>query len=244
MIKQNESQETPAAAAGNPRFGAVTLDCETAVIAGGEVEPVLLCVTDYVTGALLLKRYICTREPVANMRKGIHGVSRLTLEDAISQLQALSSWEAARSELWKYIDANTIIVGHRLNNDLDALRIIHPRIVDSKILVRDAVGIHHIRWELQTICSELVGLVLKKQKGYMEVCLENCLATREVVLFCTRNKEAFTSWAKYRKGYELRHEEERAISYQKRRARLIREADQTMNHKVKAGGRKQQSYSS
>jgi RNA exonuclease 1 len=36
-----------------------------------------------------------------------------------------------RQELFKYIDQNTIIVGHGLENDMNALRIIHTNIIDT-----------------------------------------------------------------------------------------------------------------
>lgn len=111
----------------------------------GASEAILLCVTNYVTGALILNRFVCPREKITQMRSSIHSISKSTLDGAISQGQALSGWEGARSELWKYIDDNTILVGHALEHDLDALRIIHPHVVDSGILLRNAVGIRRIR---------------------------------------------------------------------------------------------------
>ena len=184
-IKHKDFLQTPAASAEEPKFRAVTLDCEMAGIASGAGEAILLCVTDYVTGALLLNRFVCPSEQITQMRSSIHGISKSKLDDAISQGQALSGWEGARSELWKYIDDNTILVGHALDHDLDALRIIHPYVVDSGILSRNAVGIHRIRWGLQTLCPELLNVEIRENNGGIHDCLEDVLATREVVLFCT-----------------------------------------------------------
>jgi hypothetical protein len=39
--------------------------------------------------------------------------------------------------------------------------------------------------------------------------LEDVLATREVVLFCTQKKEVFQTWAEAKKAEELRLEKER-----------------------------------
>lgn len=74
----------------------------------------------------------------------------------------------------KYIKDNTILVGHALEHDL----------VDSGILPRNASGIRRIRWGLQTLCSELLSVEIRKNKGGTHDCLEDVLATREVVLFC------------------------------------------------------------
>jgi len=142
-IKHQDFRKTPTAS-GEPKFRAVVLDCEMAGIAGGAGEAILLCVTDYVTGAVLLNRFVCPREKITQMRSSIHGISKSILDGAISQGQSLSGCEGARSELWKYIDDDTILVGHALQHDLDALRIIHPRVVDSGILSRNAVGIRRI----------------------------------------------------------------------------------------------------
>jgi DNA polymerase III epsilon subunit-like protein len=216
-IKHKDFLQTPAASAEEPKFLAVTLDCEMAGIASGASEAILLCVTDYVTGALILNRFVCPREKITQMRSSIHGISKSTLDDAISQGQALPGWEGARSELWKYIDDNTILVGHALEHDLDALRIIHPHVVDSGILSRNAVGIRRIRWGLQTLCPELLNFEIRKNKGGIHDCLEDVSATREVVLFCTQNKEAFQSWAEAKKSEEIRLEKERGIAGQEKK---------------------------
>lgn len=214
--KHEDYLQTPAASAEDLKFCAVALDCEMAGIASGASEAILLCVTDYITGALLLSRFVHPSEKITQMRTSIHGISKSTLNTAISEGRALSGWEGARSELWKYIDGNTILVGHALQHDLDALRIIHPNIVDSGILSRKAVGIHRIQWGLHTLCSELLNLEIRNNKGGIHDCLEDVMATREVVLFCTRNKERFQSWAKAKRIEELCLEKEREIARQKK----------------------------
>ncbi|KAM3067143.1 hypothetical protein ACMFMG_011697 [Clarireedia jacksonii] len=225
-IKHEDFRQTPPASA-ETKCLAVALDCEMAGVAGGGSEAILLCVTDYLTGAVLLNRYVSPREPIIQMRSSIHGISKSILETATRQGQTLRGWEAARLELWKYIDSNTIIVGHALQHDLDALRMIHPRIVDSAILSRNAVGIHRIRWGLQTLCSELVHIQIRKNKEAIHDCLEDVLAAREVILFCTLKEEAFQTWAEATKFQELRLEKERESRRQKKQSR---------NYKVTVGG--------
>lgn len=211
---------------------------------GERAKPFLLCVTDYVTGALLLNRYVCPREKITQMRSSIHGISTSTLGNAILQGQALSGWEGARSELWKYIDDNTIIVGHALEHDLDALRIIHPRVVDSGILSRNAVGIRRIRWGLQTLCSELLNCEIRKNKGGIHDCLEDVFATREVVLFCTQNKKAFQGWAKAKKSVEIRLEKEREIAREEKKNEQVRKDAVKAEIGIRSGNSRQTFFDS
>jgi DNA polymerase III epsilon subunit-like protein len=217
MIKHREFQRTPASSAVVTKSRAVTLDCEMAGIAGGASEAIFLCVTDYLTGTILINHFIYPTEKITQMRSSIHGISKSTLDSAVQQGQALSGWNGARRELWKYIDDSTILVGHALENELDALRIIHPRIVDSGILARSAVGIPRIRWGLKTLCSELLGMDIRKDKGGIHDCMEDVMATREVVLFCVRNSQAFHRWAQAKKVEEIHLEKEREVARQKKK---------------------------
>jgi len=65
------------------------------------------------------------------------------MNDASRDGKALDGWEAARQEVWKFIDADTIIIGHAVKNDLDVLGMIHHQIVDSAILAKYVSGGHN-----------------------------------------------------------------------------------------------------
>lgn len=208
-LQHGDFSKTPPASALEPKFRAVVLDCEMAGIANGSGEVIFLCVSDYLTGAIILNRYVNPNEKITQMRSSIHGITKSTLSTATSQGQALSGWQSARSELLKYIDANTILVGHALDHDLNALRMIHHRVVDSGILSRNAVGVRRVQWGLQALCPELLGYEIRKNQGGVHDCLEDVLATREVVLFCTRQTDAFQTWAQTKRIEQLRLEEER-----------------------------------
>jgi DNA polymerase III epsilon subunit-like protein len=224
-IKHKDFLHTPASSPAVLKSLAVTLDCEMVGTADGAGEAIFLCVADYITGAVLINRFVYPSKKIIQMRSSIHGITKSTLDDAVSQGQALSGWKGARAELWKYIDDRTVLVGHALEHDLDALRIIHPRVVDSGILSRNAVGIHRIRWGLRTLCSELLNVEIRQNKGGIHDCLEDVLSTREVVLFCTQSKEAFQSWAKATKEKEIRLKEERDKALQEKKNKQARETE-------------------
>lgn len=208
-ISHQDFLPTPSPTPSKEKLKAVVFDCEMAGIASGAGETILLCATDYLTGQVILHSFVNPTGRITQMRDEVHGISKQTLNTAISQGKALLGWEGARAELWKFIDADTILIGHALQNDLDALRMIHHRIVDSGIMARKTVGINRIQWSLLTLCDELLHQEIRKSKGKIHECLEDVMATREVVLFCTRQREEFLDWAKKTSIRELALEAER-----------------------------------
>jgi len=65
------------------------------------------------------------------------------MNNAIRNGKALDGWERARQEVWKFVDADTIIIGHAVKNDLDVLGMIHHQVVDSAILTKHMSGGHN-----------------------------------------------------------------------------------------------------
>ena len=198
-----EKLNTPAGS-GLPKRQAVTLDCEMAGIAGDIGELVLLSVADYMTGETLINTLVRPTEKIVNWRTKFSGVTAKAMADAIAQGDYLDGWKGARAELWKYIDANTVLIGHSLHNDLDILRVIHTRVVDSAILAKNAVGTNR-QWALKTLCQDLMGIDIQSNGRKGHDCLEDALAAREVVLWCIQNPQSLSAWAK-----KAREQEERA----------------------------------
>lgn len=180
-------------------------------VVGGAREAIQLCVADYITGEILLDRLILPKQKITQMTTFIHGISRFMLNNAVANGQALHGWEEARAELWKIIDSETILVGHALQNDLKVLRMIHTRVVDSEILAGNASESGGNG--LKTLCQEWLGVQIRKKKKGAHNCMEDVLATREVVLWCLRERELFNKWAVEKREVERqrRLERERAL---------------------------------
>lgn len=246
-LQHEQFRQTPPASM-ETKCLAVVLDCEMAGTSSGASEAVLVCVTDYLTGAVLVDQYVYPAEPITQMRTFIHGILRRDLEYENRRGWALQGWAGARAKLWKHIDSNTIIIGHALQNDLDTLRVIHPRIVDSTIVARKAVGTNTVRCGLQVLCSEMLDMEIRKNKGAIHDCMEDVLVTREIVLFCTSTskQEAFQTWLEAKKSEELRLEKireekrlEEAKKVEERRREkeilLKKQEEQTESNEVKEG---------
>jgi DNA polymerase III epsilon subunit-like protein len=211
--------ETSAHIAKNPKRRAVALDCEMSGTFGGSDEAVYLCAADYITGEVLVNCFVNPHTNIIDMRTRIHGISKSILGDAVTEGKALSGWEGARSELWKYIDDRTILVGHSLEHDLNVLRIINSHVVDAGILAKNAVGLRR-QWGLQSLGLELLTLEIRKNKGHVHDCLEDVMSTREVVLKSTREKEAFQYWAEAKKREDDLKKKEREAKQGMKKAQV------------------------
>lgn len=174
---------------------AVVLDCEMVELVGGQNEVVRLCAVDFLTGQVLIDVYVVPRQKVFAWRTRVSGVTPVVLAEMKRQGRTLDGWEEARALLWEYIDEETILIGHALNNDLNVLGMIHTRIVDSAILTKAAVATDcDYSWGLKKLCEQF----LKKdiQTGsHGHDCLEDTFAAREVLLWCLRNSDRLELWA-------------------------------------------------
>ncbi|KAK3309479.1 uncharacterized protein B0T15DRAFT_4160 [Chaetomium strumarium] len=205
---------------------AVVLDCEMVGTASGTDEVISLSLIDFFTGTPLLANVLVYPDPdpnragedvmvrITDWRSDITGVTPAMLTVAKLRGEALCGGrEAARAALWRYVNAETVIVGHSVNFDLAALGVVHPpgRVVDSAILTAEAYyGKKKIRGRfagLERLCRELVGLRIRGGGndnkngsgsgigGGRHDSMEDVLAAREVVIWCLRHPAELKAWA-------------------------------------------------
>lgn len=179
-----------------PKRLAVVVDCEMVAVAGGSSELAQLCAVDLVTAEVLLNSLVQPNGRVTDWRTRYSGITPDRMALAVRNGQALHDWPTARMELCKHVDADTVLVGHALQHDLKALHLIHHCVVDTSILTRLAVSPDCRRsWSLRASCAELANLVVQNHGAKGHDCLEDTLATREILLRCLLQPEALERWA-------------------------------------------------
>lgn len=178
---------------------AVVLDCEMVGILGASgrecSELVRVSAVDFLSGELILDTYVSPQGHVICWRTKFSGVNPSVLAEKKREGKLIKGWQAARDLLWQFIDAQTVLVGHSLNNDLAVLGMVHTRVVDSAIVTRVAVAEDcKRRWALRKLVQQF--LVLDIQAGNDgHDCVEDTYAAREVVLWCLRNASRLQVWA-------------------------------------------------
>ena len=182
-------------------------------------ELISLCVVDYLTGEILVNPHVSPQRKVVDWCTRYSGVTAHTMAEAEAQEQTLDGWQDARSELWKHIDADTILVGQSLQNDLEVLRMIHTKAVDSAILTRRAVGFGCTHeWSLKVLCEELLNIKIQTKGKKGHVCAEDTFATREVVLSCCQYPERLEAWASVKRKEQ--EEQQRIQKYALEKAKI------------------------
>ncbi|KAJ5780200.1 Exonuclease RNase T/DNA polymerase III [Penicillium paradoxum] len=199
--KTGHFRQVPRSSDGLPRRRAIVLDCEMVQVEAGRRELAFLTAIDFLTGEVLIDNYVQPKSKVVNWDSRFSGVTCLAMNKAVKKGTALNGWEGARSKLWQFMDSETVLIGHSLNNDLDVLGIIHWNIVDSSIITSEAVfyTVHATEslnrtWSLKTLASELVNYDIQAGKQGHSA-LEDAHATRDIVIWCLRYPEHLKVWA-------------------------------------------------
>jgi len=98
-----------------------------------------------------------------------------SLDNAIYDLDHL------RVALRSYIGPNTIIIGHALENDLKALRLVHHRVVDTSAIYKHNLGLPYRR-SLRELAKVYLDLMIQSGDGNTgHSSLEDARATLDLV---------------------------------------------------------------
>lgn len=199
--------QTPSPDRSSPKRKVIVLDCEMSGVEGGKSEVVFLMAIDFLTGEVLVDTLVKPSQPIIEWRSDIHGITPGKMAAARAAKLVLVGVEAARAELWRFMDGDTILVGQSVNHDLDCLGIVHKRLVDTAVLASDAVfgadgTPKYWGLGLKDLCRELLDIKIREDSRYgssTHDSLEDVLAPREVVLWILEHEEDFSVWANKRR---------------------------------------------
>ncbi|KAJ8107662.1 hypothetical protein OPT61_g8713 [Boeremia exigua] len=194
-----------------PGMGVIAMACSKIFLSNGRCEIVKIAAIDVLTGRVLMSHLVCTdpNTQVANWNRSVTGLSSFKdLEEARQAgYKVLKGWSAARSALFRFIDKDTIVVGHNLRSELDALRIIHGRAVDiSKVVEKAAQGpLSKAQVSLDSWCRDVANVArLQTDPVFGRDCIMNAFAAREIGLWAIKNREKLETVAKQKsKEYQL-----------------------------------------
>ncbi|KAK7923626.1 hypothetical protein PG985_007697 [Apiospora marii] len=217
---QLPSQQTTATNA-NPRPKPSKLPWERSELAQ-------LCAVDAITGETLINELVIPAGVVVNWRARYSGVNAAKIREAKAKGTILPHWRDARALLLEYMDSETVLVGHSVENDLQMLRLAHGRVVDTSM--QTAAGFFGVGrvpypriWGLKYLTQRLTGKSIQTGGGRMmrpgraavvgHDCLEDTLATRELALWCILHPDGLEVW-----GGEMRKEiAEKEVAARKKR---------------------------
>jgi hypothetical protein len=193
----SEFQPSPPRNRANPGLGVVAMACSKVVLANGLEEIVKISAVDVITCRILMNHLVCTDSSVKvkDWRSNETGLYSWDDMEHARKLnyKVFKGWSAVRSALWKFVDKETIILGHNLRSDLDALRMVHGRAVDiTKVAEKAAKGpLSKVQLSLDSMCRDFPAVMLKSDPKYGRDVLMNAFAVREFGLWTIKNTEPF-----------------------------------------------------
>jgi len=168
----------------------VALDCEMGTSAVGNTPLIRLSLVDFFTRVPLIDRLVAPTVEMAHYNTRYSGVTFSAMRNAIRNNEAIRGTDAARAQLFKFVDGNTFIIMHGGSSDLTALRMIHPaeRIIDTHILETydQDVKDQKLKRSLKDVCERRCGIQVQNAKlgngrdaGHDS--LEDAMGAREIV---------------------------------------------------------------
>lgn len=199
----SEFKETPGSTVPglNDKHQAVVIDCEMVTLSSNINELAFISAVDFVSGEVLINNFVRPSANVKNWNTRTSGITPSIMNRAIRSGQAImGGWSEARAWLWRHIDANTVLVGHAIANDLNVLGMSHCKIVDSSIMTAEAVfptwrsdkSLPRL-WSLKTLASDFLGYQIQASRNGHSA-LEDVYATREVVIWAFQHPENYNAW--------------------------------------------------
>ncbi|PSN56508.1 hypothetical protein C0J52_08453 [Blattella germanica] len=158
-------------------FGVYALDCEMCFTAHGlELTKVTVVAPD---GRLVYDCYVLPENFIIDYNTRFSGITARDLGK-----RATKSLKDVQNDLMGFINADTILIGHGLENDLRALRIMHGTVIDTSVVFPHYYGLPYRR-----SLKSLVGCFLKRtiqddSSGHDSV--EDARACMELMLWKVR----------------------------------------------------------
>lgn len=162
-----------------PADRAVCFDCEMCYTTYG-LELVRLTATSWPMGATMLDILVMPYGEILDLNSRFSGVWPEDMSEAETwntkevpsppsegepkKLKLVPSIEAARDLLFSLISPDTPLIGHGLENDLNAVRIVHPTLIDTVLLHPHKAGLPY-RYGLKRLMEERLDRKIQIDTG-------------------------------------------------------------------------------
>lgn len=158
---------------------ALALDCEMGTSTLNEPELIRLSAVDYFSNETLIDSLVKPSMAMLHYNTKYSGVTRTDMIAAERSRTCIFGRDAARKRLMRFVGPETTVIVHGGQNDLTALRWIHPQIVDTFILAGYDSSKPEGGRSLKNLCSRNLGREVQVgKKGHCS--LEDARATREL----------------------------------------------------------------
>lgn len=186
-------KETPARGTKGKPKQPVVFDCEMSYTTLG-LELVRVTALSWPSHKTLLDVLVRPIGEILDMNTRFSGVTAEMLSNAKDyglvprpkyepgeQLQRVASPAAAREFMFDLLDPQTPLIGHAIENDLNACRMIHPFVIDTVLLYPHTLGLPYRRG-LKDLTRSILGRSIQASTSAGHDSKEDSIATGDLVL--------------------------------------------------------------
>jgi len=146
----------------NGNFGVYGIDCEMCyTVAGLELTKVTVVGVD---GRLVYESLVLPDNQVADYNTRFSGITKKDLENGPTK-----NLKEVQNDLMGFINADTILVGHGLENDLRALQLVHSVVLDTSAVFPHYCGLPYRRSLRSLVSSYLKVSILDNLALVLEI---------------------------------------------------------------------------
>ncbi|CAG9790106.1 unnamed protein product [Diatraea saccharalis] len=166
------------------RGGIYAVDAEMCYTAAGfELASIAFIAVD---GRIVYQQYVKPTSPVVDYNTRFSGIRPRDLQTAKKTLRDV------QNDILGFVGTDTILIGHALENDLRALKLLHNAVVDTSDLYPHAKGFP-LRRSLRSLSEEILGRPVKDRRSGGHSPVEDARTALELVLLMVyRNRETAT----------------------------------------------------
>ncbi|KAH7724725.1 exonuclease family protein [Aphelenchoides avenae] len=132
------------------------MDCEMVYTTWGP-EVARVTVVD-IMGREVLDEIIRPDHPVLDYNSRFSGLRKEDVDNAALDLKQ------AQERLFEFINAETILIGHSLESDLKAMRLVHKNCVDTSVVFPHKMGPPHKK-ALKTLASDILKKIIQENES-------------------------------------------------------------------------------
>lgn len=115
-------------------YGVYAIDCEMCyTLFGLELTKVTLIRSD---GRLIYEKLVKPTAPIVDYNTRFSGITEKLLSG-----RSVRTLREVQTELLRFINARTILIGHAINNDLRVLKMIHRNVIDTSVVFPHRFGL-------------------------------------------------------------------------------------------------------